>query len=99
MFLEKVFWKYAVNFRILLPKNPSAGQLLIFSEFLAPEITRSNDVQIHQFMLIGWNQTCFSHGHIASIHITHLTCNLVSKKMQMSHMDLKKFGDKSYKGS
>ena len=66
----------------LFPKNSS---FLMFSELLALEITKSNDVQICQFILIRWNQTCFSHGHIISIYITHLMFNSFFKKMQMSH--------------
>ena len=34
--------------------------LLNFSELLGPEITKSNEVQICQFILIRWNQTFFS---------------------------------------
>ena len=67
-----------------------AGLPLIFSELLALEITKSNDVQIYQFILMRWNQTCFSHGHIISIYMTRLMYNSFSKKMQMSHIDLLK---------
>ena len=72
--------KYAVNFRTPFPKTTSAGLLQIFSELLALEIAKSNDVEICQFILIRWNQTCFSHDLIISIYITHLTCDSFSKK-------------------
>ena len=84
-----MFRKYAGNFREAFTRNTSAGLLLIFSVRLALEITKYSVVQICQFILIRRNQTCFSHGHINSIYITHLMCDLISKKMQMSHMDLK----------
>ena len=54
-----MFRKYVANFRTSFPKNTSAGLLLIFSELLALEIIKSNDVQICQFILIRRNQTCF----------------------------------------
>ena len=55
--------------------------LFNFSELLPLEITKSNDVQICQFILIRRNQTCFFHGHIISIYTTHLTYDSSSKKM------------------
>ena len=44
--------------------NNSDTILFNFSDLLALEITKSNYVQICQFILIRWNQTCFFHGHI-----------------------------------
>ena len=82
MFLEKVFRKYAANFRMPFPKNTSAVLLLIFSELLALEITKSNDVQISQFISI----KLFFHGRIISIYMTHLMYDSFDKKMQMSHI-------------
>ena len=42
----KMFSGNAVNFRTPFSNNTSAGLLLIFSELLALEVTKSNDVQI-----------------------------------------------------
>ena len=55
--------------------------LFNFSELLALETTKSNDVQICQFMLIIWNQTRFFHAHTISIYTTRLRYDSFSKKM------------------
>ena len=94
-----MFRKYAPNFRIYFHNNASARLILIFSELLAFEITKSNDVQKCQFMLIGWNENYFFHGHVKSIYITYLTHDSFSKKIQVPHMDLKWFWEKSCKES
>ena len=46
MFLGNGVQKYMANFRTPIPKNTSAGLLLIFSELLALENKKSN-VSIH----------------------------------------------------
>ena len=46
-------------------------------------------MQICQFIVTGWNQTSLLHGHFISIYITDLTYDLFSRKMQVSHINLK----------
>ena len=61
-----MFRKYAANFRTPFPNNTPTGLPMNFLELLALEIAKSTDVQLCQFILIRWNQTCFFQGYIMS---------------------------------
>ena len=63
--------------------------LLIFSELLGLEITKSNDVQIQQIILIECYQTYFFHGHIISIYITNLEIKVINK-VKESYLEIVK---------